>query len=184
MVGGRRDYLVGFGVAAATSILLNYLHFRGSPSFTGGLPFTFFKGGGPASGGGFVWSGVALNALVVLACSFAIGRVVCNLRWKRLLRLASEQRSSNGETTQDWSREIERAQELTHYPLGDRMLGRVRYGDERDDWDAENVPCHDCAVLKGQFHVPSCDVEECPNCRGQRLSCDCEDGDACTPLRS
>ncbi len=33
--------------------------------------------------------------------------------------------------------------------------------------------CHDCRVIKGELHVPSCDVEECPACGGQLLSCDC-----------
>lgn len=36
-------------------------------------------------------------------------------------------------------------------------------------------PCHDCAVLPGQFHVPGCDSETCPRCNGQWAFCDCED---------
>lgn len=50
---------------------------------------------------------------------------------------------------------------------------RIRYGSEKDDWGAEKVPCHDCRVIKGEFHVPSCDVEECPVCGDQLSSCDC-----------
>ncbi len=38
-------------------------------------------------------------------------------------------------------------------------LKRVRYGDEPDDWGANERPCHDCAVIKGEFHVDGCDVE-------------------------
>ena len=32
--------------------------------------------------------------------------------------------------------------------------------------------CHDCGVGKGQFHHPGCDMEECPICRGQLISCE------------
>jgi hypothetical protein len=34
-------------------------------------------------------------------------------------------------------------------------------------------PCHDCGVIKGEFHTLSCDVEECPLCVGHKLSCEC-----------
>jgi hypothetical protein len=76
-------------------------------------------------------------------------------------------------TSPEWKRKIDAAQSLTVYLLKERRLPRVRYGDEADDWGADELPCHDCAVVKGQFHVPECDGEECPNCGGQLLSCDC-----------
>lgn len=34
-------------------------------------------------------------------------------------------------------------------------------------------PCHDCAVVKGQYHVPGCDVERCPVCDEQAAFCNC-----------
>jgi hypothetical protein len=73
-----------------------------------------------------------------------------------------------------WPARIEKAQQITTYTIGGKEFGRIRYGDESDDWGSDRHPCGDCAVVKGQFHVPNCDVEECPNCRGQVLSCDCE----------
>lgn len=36
--------------------------------------------------------------------------------------------------------------------------------------------CHDCFVLEGEYHLDGCDVEICPICRGQLISCDCFNG--------
>lgn len=74
--------------------------------------------------------------------------------------------------------EIERAQGRTHYPIDGEFFARIRYGDESFDWRADTRPCHDCGVIKGQLHVPCCDVEECPKWHTQALSCDCDLGDA------
>jgi len=33
--------------------------------------------------------------------------------------------------------------------------------------------CHDCGIEEGKFHHPGCDMERCPFCGGQLISCDC-----------
>jgi len=53
-------------------------------------------------------------------------------------------------------------------------FSRVRYGQEkRYGPGGFQKNCHDCGVVPGQFHVMGCDVEECPNCGEQLISCDC-----------
>jgi hypothetical protein len=72
-----------------------------------------------------------------------------------------------------WPERIVEAQTIPTISIGGAEYARVRYGEEPDDWGADRQPCHDCAAIKGQFHVPSCDVERCPRCGGQAITCDC-----------
>jgi hypothetical protein len=39
----------------------------------------------------------------------------------------------------------------------------------------KGVNCHDCAIanVPGNVHHWGCDIERCPSCKGQLLSCDC-----------
>jgi hypothetical protein len=73
-----------------------------------------------------------------------------------------------------WPEKIIAAQQIVSMRYKERDVPRIRYGDEQSDWSAETIPCHDCRVLKGEFHVQSCDVEECPVCGEQLITCDCE----------
>jgi hypothetical protein len=78
----------------------------------------------------------------------------------------------------EWPARIRAAQTITRVTLADGTYERLTYGEEPSllahDPTFAKYPCHDCAVVAGQYHVPDCDLEECPRCGGQLITCDCE----------
>jgi len=51
---------------------------------------------------------------------------------------------------------------------------RIPYGSEvYFDIETSHEYCPDCAAAVGEFHYELCDIEVCPKCGGQKLSCGC-----------
>ncbi len=72
-----------------------------------------------------------------------------------------------------WPERIQDAQRVTECWRDGKQMARVPYGEETEDWGADEHPCGDCGALKNEFHVPGCDVERCPSCGGQMIGCEC-----------
>jgi hypothetical protein len=81
------------------------------------------------------------------------------------------------EMIKDNPKEIMGAQRRIYVSKGHHKYRRITYGAElwllEVDPTLSGTPCHDCGVVKGQYHVEGCDVEECPKCHGQFLAEGC-----------
>lgn len=83
------------------------------------------------------------------------------------------------EVSRGWPAEVMAAQSETTITLNEKEFARLRRGvgwpslGEYPCHDCGVYPCHDCGVVDGQLHVPMCDMEVCPRCFGQLITCGC-----------
>jgi hypothetical protein len=75
----------------------------------------------------------------------------------------------------DYALSLEEAQRLTWYVAGEVSAARIPFGDETYPMVAPGTGlCPSCSAAWGRLHEPLCEREQCPVCKQQVMSCDCE----------
>lgn len=66
---------------------------------------------------------------------------------------------------------------ISKVSIGGKRYNRIRVGGIGDllSGYSKVTRCGDCGAAMGGFHHWGCDMERCPACGLQLLSCDCED---------
>ncbi len=75
-----------------------------------------------------------------------------------------------GATCEDCKRDMTKAKGCLHSQIkfeGGKWLDR-----SQEHWNDEGR-CGDCAAKVGEFHHYGCDVERCPKCGEQLITCGC-----------
>lgn len=63
-------------------------------------------------------------------------------------------------------------------PIDGHLYEPIRVGDPGDRYyGSSDGRCGDCGAQVGGYHHPGCDLEVCPKCGGQLISCGCMDGE-------
>ncbi len=70
-----------------------------------------------------------------------------------------------------WHGKQKRSDRPTQFVINSQEYDRIPYGDGPDDLSFPK--CDDCGVPRDTLHTLGCDLEPCPRCDGQAISCDC-----------
>ena len=78
-----------------------------------------------------------------------------------------------GAICEDCKKDMSKVDGCTEYDMNfcDRAYRRIKFGDDNMDNGGERCP--DCNVKVGHTHHWGCDVERCPVCKNQLISCEC-----------
>jgi hypothetical protein len=87
------------------------------------------------------------------------------------LTLGKEEEDVLARIKVSWHGDKEPKVEPVRFSIQGQEFDRVRYGEGADDLD--HPKCDDCGVLRRKLHLLGCDLEPCPRCTGQAISCDC-----------
>lgn len=112
-------------------------------------------------------------------------------RWKfavldlvHAAELLLKQRLLNEHELLVWARRLVAAQRVQVLVLDGVEVPRTPWGQEKW-WNADYMDgrgqadfCRDCAAALGEQHGPGCVLEECPNCGGQLITCECDWADS------
>ncbi len=76
-------------------------------------------------------------------------------------------------------REFMKEQKYKYLMIDRKRYERIKFGDEPKILGIDEYPgyydiaCHDCDAVVGLYHTLGCDVEICPRCHKQLISCGC-----------
>ena len=59
------------------------------------------------------------------------------------------------------------------YVIDGKGYDAIKFGDSREQLPEDIEVCHDCNARIGEYHHPGCDMERCPKCGCQLISCNC-----------
>ena len=75
----------------------------------------------------------------------------------------------------DYAESLEQAQRAVYYRAGGSLVPRIRFGSETYPMVTPGDGlCSCCSAARGQLHEPLCEREQCPVCKQQTMSCDCD----------
>jgi hypothetical protein len=84
--------------------------------------------------------------------------------------------SYNGiQMRRDYAEFLQEAQNRTRYESQSGSAERIPFGNETYPMVTTHdrlCPC--CSTARGKLHVPLCEREQCPVCKQQVMSCDCD----------